>query len=155
MTSAAAIVDAAIVDAATWTAGVVGGYLVIRGTVAVLRRRVGAVRTAAGVGLAATLASGGVAFAASGGGHGTSRPPSVSADWPTGRRADRTSAVTVRPGDCLWDIAAHRLAHPTSAHVAAAWPRWWLVNRAVIGADPDLVRPGQLLRPPASTRSPS
>jgi nucleoid-associated protein YgaU len=33
--------------------------------------------------------------------------------------------------------------------VAASWPRWYAANRRVIGADPDLILPGQILRPPA------
>jgi len=60
-------------------------------------------------------------------------------------------AVTVRPGDSLWTIAAARLGPSANpARIAAAWPRWFAANRAVIGADPDLVRPGQVLRPPAA-----
>lgn len=145
--------DATIVDAATWTAAVVAGYLVVRGIAAALRVGRVAAKAAAGIGIATALVGGGAAFAGSG--HGTSGPPAISADWPTNRDPAHVRAVTVRPGDCLWDIAAHRLTHPTSAHVAAAWPRWWLANRVLIGADPDLVRPGQRLRPPSSTRSPS
>jgi nucleoid-associated protein YgaU len=145
--------EAAIVAAATWTVAVVAPYLAIRTIAAALRVGSGAAKLAVGAGLAIALVGAGAAFATSGG--GASRPPAVSADWPTGRLPGHATAVTVRRGDCLWDIAARRLAHPTSAHVAAAWPRWWLVNRVVIGADPDLVRPGQRLRPPSSTRSPS
>jgi nucleoid-associated protein YgaU len=58
-------------------------------------------------------------------------------------------SVRVRPGDSLWLIAAHRLGpNARPADVAAAWPRWYAANRDVIGADPDLIRPGQLLTPP-------
>lgn len=64
-------------------------------------------------------------------------------------------AVLVRPGDSLWDLAAARLgADGTLAQTAAAWPRWYAANRAVIGADPDLIKPGQRLTPPASTGGP-
>jgi hypothetical protein len=58
-------------------------------------------------------------------------------------------AVIVRPGDSLWALARRRLG-PTApdAAVAAAWPRWYAANLAVIGADPDLIRPGQHLSPP-------
>lgn len=57
--------------------------------------------------------------------------------------------VRVRPGDSLWLIAAHRLG-PTAgpAAVAAAWPRWYAANRDVIGDDPNLIVPGQLLSAP-------
>jgi nucleoid-associated protein YgaU len=60
----------------------------------------------------------------------------------------------VRPGDSLWLIAAHRLGPTaTDADVAVTWPRWYAANRAVIGADPDLIRPGQLLSAPHAARS--
>lgn len=53
-------------------------------------------------------------------------------------------------GDTLWDLAASRLpAHATDAEIAAEWPRWHAENAAVIGPDPDLLLPGQLLRAPA------
>jgi len=57
--------------------------------------------------------------------------------------------VVVRPGDSLWTIAARYLGpHASAEAVARDWPRWYDANRAVIGGDPDLVRPGQLLVPP-------
>lgn len=58
--------------------------------------------------------------------------------------------VVVQPGDTLWDLAAQALPAPADdAAIAAAWPSWWSANRQVIGEDPDLLRPGQQLRPPA------
>ncbi len=58
--------------------------------------------------------------------------------------------VVVRRGDSLWEIAARHLgADAGPAEVAAEWPRWYAANRAVIGGDPDLLRPGQRLVPPA------
>ncbi len=60
------------------------------------------------------------------------------------------SMVVVRPGDCLWSIAAgHAPAGAGNAAIAAAWPRWYAANRAVIGADPNLLLPGQHLSPPS------
>lgn len=61
-------------------------------------------------------------------------------------------AVTVRRGDTLWSIAARHL-HATGAphratDVAREWPRWWQANVAVVGADPDVLLPGQQLQPP-------
>jgi nucleoid-associated protein YgaU len=57
--------------------------------------------------------------------------------------------VIVRPGDSLWGIAARHLDAPARpARIAQAWPRWYAANRAVVGPDPSLIRPGQLLRPP-------
>jgi nucleoid-associated protein YgaU len=32
------------------------------------------------------------------------------------------------------------------ADVAAYWPEIYALNRGLVGADPDLIRPGQLLR---------
>jgi nucleoid-associated protein YgaU len=58
--------------------------------------------------------------------------------------------ITVRPGDTLWDLAAAGLGGtPTEAAVQAAWPRWYEANRDVVGADPDLLRPGQVLTVPS------
>jgi len=57
--------------------------------------------------------------------------------------------VVVRRGDTLWAIAARHLGPGASAaEVAAEWPRWHRTNRAVIGPDPDLLRPGERLLPP-------
>jgi len=59
--------------------------------------------------------------------------------------------VVVAAGDSLWSIAARHLPPgATDAQVAAAWPRWYEVNAAVIGADPDLIRPGQVLAEPVT-----
>jgi len=74
----------------------------------------------------------------------TAEPPS---NVPEGSPA--AGSVHVRPGDCLWLIAAHRLGPGASAaEVAREWPRWYALNRNVIGGDPDVIRPGQALVPP-------
>jgi hypothetical protein len=66
-------------------------------------------------------------------------------------RAPDPRTVTVRPGYTLWRIAADHLDRaPSPARVAAAWPRWFAANRAVIGTDPDLLRPGEVLHAPHS-----
>ncbi len=58
--------------------------------------------------------------------------------------------VVVHRGDTLWAIAARDLGpDATDAEVAAHWPRWYAANRAVIGPDPDLVLPGQVLVRPS------
>jgi nucleoid-associated protein YgaU len=79
--------------------------------------------------------------------HQSAAPPSP--DAPDARR------VVVRCGDSLWSLAAARLGdRSTDAAVAAWWPQWWAANRAVIGSDPDLLRPGLRLHvPPAPERS--
>lgn len=72
-----------------------------------------------------------------------------------GRSVDGPGAeVTVRQGDTLWDIAARHLGHQaTDTDVAEEWPRWYAANRDLIGPDPDLIQPGQLLlAPPAEGR---
>jgi hypothetical protein len=57
--------------------------------------------------------------------------------------------VTVRRGDTLWDLAAaHLSADATDAEVADEWHRWFQLNRSLIGADPDLILPGQILQVP-------
>lgn len=57
--------------------------------------------------------------------------------------------VTVRRGDTLWAIAARSLpGTATDAQIAAACARWYAANRAVIGADPNLIFPSQRLTPP-------
>ncbi len=55
----------------------------------------------------------------------------------------------VRRGDTLWDVAARHLGPRGSvAAIAREWPRWYAANRAVIGADPHHIEPGQRLRAP-------
>ncbi len=57
--------------------------------------------------------------------------------------------VVVRPGDTLWGLADDTLAPDASAEaVSERWRQIYRVNRAVIGADPDLIRPDQRLRLP-------
>ncbi|GAW50416.1 MULTISPECIES: LysM peptidoglycan-binding domain-containing protein [unclassified Nocardioides] len=57
--------------------------------------------------------------------------------------------VEVAPGDTLWAIAQRELG-PTAddAAITARWHEIYELNRAVIGADPDLIRPAQRLRLP-------
>ncbi|NLJ55303.1 MAG: LysM peptidoglycan-binding domain-containing protein [Intrasporangiaceae bacterium] len=62
-----------------------------------------------------------------------------------------TSPVTVRRGDTLWDLAAaHLPPGATDAEIATEWQRWHAANRAVIGPDPDLILPGQILTIPGT-----
>lgn len=66
--------------------------------------------------------------------------------------------VVVEAGDTLWSIAADALARaehgtpgatePSDAETADAVVRWHATNREVVGADPDLIRPGMVLHQP-------
>ena len=71
-------------------------------------------------------------------------------DWPA--PPAQGHHVVVR-GDCLWDIAAARLSDQlgrtaSAPEIARATTAWWSANAAVIGPDPDVLLPGQVLRPP-------
>ena len=60
-----------------------------------------------------------------------------------------TVEVVVRRGDSLWAIVARHLGPQAGdAEVAETWPAWFAANRDVIGDDPDLLLPGQVLRAP-------
>lgn len=64
---------------------------------------------------------------------------------------DEPREVVVVRGDSLWSIAARHLPDGASdAQVADAVQRWYAANVGVVGDDPDLVRPGQVLVAPAS-----
>lgn len=86
-------------------------------------------------------------------------PPGVSTDVATPAPAaastvadpapQRPDRVVVEPGDSLWSLAAASLGPDASAaRIAEAWPRWHAANLALIGADPDLIHPGQALTVP-------
>jgi len=114
----------------------------------------------AGVGTSTTLAPG-PALATAGPPLATAAPapaPELTVGLPMDRSGARQPAVrgrlasgpvTVRPGDSLWTIAAHRLGNaPTAARIHAEWPRWYAANRQLIGADPNLLHPGASLQAP-------
>ena len=76
-------------------------------------------------------------------------------DRPTsapGRPVHRTAGqvVVVRRGDSLWRIARELLPHEdaASSSVATTVQALYAHNRAILGADPDLIRPGQRLQVP-------
>ncbi|RZU61083.1 LysM peptidoglycan-binding domain-containing protein [Zhihengliuella halotolerans] len=89
--------------------------------------------------------------------------PAPSPVWTPGRTApeiDRvlgstrpaSDEVVVTAGDTLWSIAAAALGpEATSAEIAAEWPRWYDMNRDVIGPDPDQLAVGSVLTPPTDT----
>ncbi len=84
---------------------------------------------------------------------GQAGPAAEPPDWPQAPPLPPTGGHVVVPGDCLWDIAAARLTGQPDggaapADIARATHRWWAANSDVIGPDPDLLLPGQVLRPP-------
>jgi hypothetical protein len=128
----------AAVDAAI-TLGVAASIVgtAATGAVAAPRPHVVAMRTVAGSaldwpGLAATTAP---------------TPPS-----PHRAAPPHPDAVVVQPGDTLWSIAARHLGpHASGTQITTAWHAWYAANRAVIGTNPSLIKPGQRLVAPAST----
>jgi nucleoid-associated protein YgaU len=59
--------------------------------------------------------------------------------------------VVVHRGDTLWQIVQRWLGPgATDAEVSSAWPQWYAANRAVIGDNPALIQPGQLLHAPGA-----
>ncbi|MET1088942.1 MAG: LysM domain-containing protein [Arthrobacter sp.] len=78
---------------------------------------------------------------------------------PATRSADDTgteaAAVTVIAGDTLWDIAAAAMGPGASdVEIAMQWPQWYEANRAIIGQNPDVLLPGQILQPPSAAQPP-
>jgi hypothetical protein len=67
--------------------------------------------------------------------------------------SDRSAnGYVVHRGDTLWDIAARHLGPgASSVDISRAWPAWYDANRAVIGPDPSVIRPGERLVPPATS----
>ena len=60
-----------------------------------------------------------------------------------------TDDIVVRPGDSLWRLAAERLpGDADDATIAHTWQRLYAANHDVVGADPDLILPGQRLARP-------
>jgi nucleoid-associated protein YgaU len=60
-----------------------------------------------------------------------------------------TDRVQVKPGDSLWSIAAEVLGTDDPGRIARYWPRIHRANRQIIGANPNLIFPGQVLELPA------
>lgn len=60
-----------------------------------------------------------------------------------GDNAPAGGAYTVRSGDCLWKIAGSQLGN------SSRWGEIYNLNRSVIGGNPNLIYPGQVLTLPA------
>ncbi|WP_062302732.1 LysM peptidoglycan-binding domain-containing protein [Demequina subtropica] len=71
----------------------------------------------------------------------------------TASSAPEPALHVVTRGECLWSITADALgAGATPGAIAEAWPALYRENHARIGADPDLIRPGQRLVLPEGLR---
>lgn len=59
------------------------------------------------------------------------------------------TTISVRDGDCLWDIAAYELGPTaTDLEIDRRWRQWYQHNRPLIGAEADLLLPGTVLTAP-------
>ena len=75
----------------------------------------------------------------------TPQPPGAPDGAAAGPPPSGCNAVVV-PGDTLWDLALVRLpSGATLSQVAAATGALYAANAAVVGPDPDLILPGQVL----------
>jgi DNA-binding CsgD family transcriptional regulator/LysM repeat protein len=67
-----------------------------------------------------------------------------------------TERIVVRPGASLWSISEERLGpNATPQQIADAAERIYALNRSQIGADPNLIFPGQKLSVPPVVGNPS
>ena len=73
---------------------------------------------------------------------GTKPTASVQAQRATSNNAPSGGTYTVQPGDCLWKIAAAYLGSGSS------WSEIYNANKDVIGGNPNLIYPGQVLTIP-------
>lgn len=160
---AAATPDAAVVAASVVIGWLILGWLIVvvsasvaeavglAGAHAVAALAPRAIRTAIRTSIGLGVATGTLVVAAPAGADDSSTQHWPSLDRPAAP-AHEPAVLTysVRPDDCLWTIAqAHLPRGASAADVAREWPRWWRANRATIGPDPGLIRPGQVLRVPA------
>lgn len=60
----------------------------------------------------------------------------------------RAETYEVQLGDTLWDIAARVLETDDPARIARFWPALHKANFDELGADPNRIFPGQVLRIP-------
>lgn len=123
-----------------------------------------AVTVALGVGLVTAGASAAAADTGSAGPGAAASAPGATVDWPVqpapppvpppvyggppGIGDPVDGAIVVARGDSLWALASDRLPGAAVAQIADAVTAWYQANRDVIGPDPDLIYPGQLLVPP-------
>lgn len=103
-----------------------------------------ALTVALALGVVLLIASPGVANAQEA--HSTTAAP--------GKERAASDRVVVSPGDSLWSISESRLGKSaTLPRIAAGVDQIYLLNREQIGADPDLISPGQELVLPPSLKT--
>lgn len=77
--------------------------------------------------------------------------PTTTPARPSGRQPHDATA-RVHAGDSLWLLAARRLGgHAGTGDIAQYWPQIYAANQAVLGGDPSVIHPGQVLHLPAPT----
>lgn len=80
----------------------------------------------------------------------TAAPSSTMTSDPAAPAPSVVEIVVLR-GDTLWSIASRSLGpNASDASVATECQQWFDANRDVIGDDPDLIKPGQILSAPRS-----
>lgn len=80
------------------------------------------------------------------------RLPAPPAPGSATRPSNDARMVTVRSGDCLWDIAAQELGpYATDLEIDRRWRDWYRTNAKVIGPNPHHLVPGTVLNSPAWT----
>src|SRR5690606_3168851 len=67
-------------------------------------------------------------------------------------QADRVERYVVQAGDSLWSITRELLDGAGDARIASTWPVLYEANRHTVGADPDLIHPGQELVIPTTVK---
>lgn len=73
----------------------------------------------------------------------------VRGDFASPATGSNAGTVAVLAGDSLWGIVANHLGYGASdVEIALEWPRWYEANKELIGQNPDVLLPGQILLPP-------
>jgi resuscitation-promoting factor RpfA len=85
------------------------------------------------------------------GGTAPPAPPEAAGSMPVTESSASSVSVVVLRGDSLWKLAERALGPGASdQQVATESRRWYEANIDVIGADPDVLLPGQVLQVPRS-----
>jgi nucleoid-associated protein YgaU len=91
---------------------------------------------------------GGELLLPSGGGTAGEPPPPKASQAEAEDSKEICGRHEVVAGDSLWTIASRVLDTDDPRRIARYWPRLHRANRALIGSNPDLIRPGWVLTLP-------